>query len=102
MRHPALLDRSRTVVVLIDLQEAYRTVLHGWDEVAAACEQLVRGSALLGVPLLVTEQYPRGLGHTTPTVAAHLPAGVEAIEKMTMSCWGAPLFRERLRETGRT
>lgn len=102
MRHPALLDRHRAVVVLIDVQEAYRSVLHGWDEVTAACARLVQGAAILGVPLLVTEQYPRGLGHTTPTVAAHLPADLAPIEKMTMSCCGAPSFGERLRATGRT
>jgi nicotinamidase-related amidase len=102
MRHPGLLDRQRTAVVVIDVQEAYRTVLHGWEEVSAACVRLVQGATLLGVPLLVTEQYPRGLGHTTPTIAAHLPADVAPIEKMTMSCCGAPSFTERLRATGRT
>ena len=55
MRHPALLDRAGTVLVLIDLQEGYRRALHGWDRVTVASRLLVDGAAILGVPLLVTE-----------------------------------------------
>ena len=75
MRHPALLTREGTALVLIDLQEGYRTALYAWDTVLAACRRLVRGASLLGVPILVTEQYPRGLGHTAPEVMAELPPG---------------------------
>jgi len=101
MRHPALLDRERAVLVLIDLQEGYRAALHAWDRVVAACHLLVDGAAILGVPLLVTEQYPRGLGHTAPEVAGRFPPGLEILGKMTMSCCGAAAFVERLAATGR-
>jgi len=101
MRHPALLDRDRAVMVLIDLQEGYRKVLHGWDRTVAASVLLVRGAGILGVPFLVTEQYPRGLGHTAPEVTMHFPAGTVPIEKSTMSCCGADAFLERLQSTGR-
>ncbi len=101
MSHPALLDRRRTVLVLIDLQESYRTVLQAWDRVAAACDVLVRGAALLDVPFLVTEQYPRGLGHTVAEVARHFPPGLTVMEKMSMSCCGASAFMEALAATGR-
>jgi nicotinamidase-related amidase len=101
MRHPGLLDRNRAVLVLIDLQEGYRSVLHGWEPVAAACALLVRGARLLGVPLLVTEQYPRGIGHTATQVATHFPAGLVAVQKMTMSCCGATSFVDGLRALDR-
>jgi len=102
MRNAALLDRSRTALVLIDLQEGYRPALHRWDRVAAASTVLVRGAAMLDVPLLVTEQYPRGLGHTAAEVASHFPPQLTITEKMSMSCCGAAAFLERLRETRRT
>src|SRR2546426_623570 len=86
MRHPALLDPERSVLVLIDLQEGYRTALHAWERVVVACRLLVEGMAILGVPILVTEQYPRGLGHTAPEVAGRFPAGLQVVEKMSMSC----------------
>ncbi len=101
MPRPALLDRRRTLLVLIDLQEAYRPVLHAWDRVVTACAVLVRGAALLGLPLLVTEQYPRGLGRTAPEVAALFPPGLEPVQKMSMSCCGADAFREALAASGR-
>ena len=51
MRHPALLDRGATVLVLIDLQEGYRRALHGWERVVAASRLLVEGAAVLADPL---------------------------------------------------
>jgi len=101
MRHPALLDRERSVLVLIDVQEGYRRALDGWDRVVAASALLVRGAAVLGIPLLVTEQYPRGLGHTATELASLFPAGLEVVEKMTMSCCGAARFSEHLAATQR-
>jgi len=101
MRHPGLLDRDRTVLVLIDLQEGYRSALDGWPQVVRASTLLIRGATLLGVPLVVTEQYPRGLGHTAAEVAEHFPPGTPLIEKMTMSCGGATRFVETLRALGR-
>jgi nicotinamidase-related amidase len=102
MRHAGLLARERAVLVLIDLQEGYRSALHDWDRVASACSLLVRGAGILGVPLLVTEQYPRGIGHTAAEVAAHFPSGLEVVQKMTMSCCGAQAFTDALRRTERT
>src|SRR2546422_7875954 len=101
MRHPALLDRERCLLILIDFQEGYRTALYAWERVAVACRLLVEGMAILGVPILVTEQYPRGLGHTAPEVAARFPTGLQVIEKMSMSCCGATAFTERLAAPGR-
>jgi nicotinamidase-related amidase len=46
----------------------------------------------MGVPILVTEQYPEGLGHTVPEVAQQLPAGVEPIEKVCFSAAEAEGF----------
>jgi nicotinamidase-related amidase len=101
MRHPALLARESAALVLIDLQEGYRSALHGWDRVVTASALLVEGAAILGVPLLVTEQYPRGLGHTAPEVAEKFPHGLAVMEKTSMSCCGAAAFTERLAASGR-
>ena len=101
MQHPALLDRNRTTVVLIDVQEGYRNALHGWARVVAAARLVLRGTSLLQVPVLVTEQYPRGLGHTATELASELGPDVGMVEKMSMSCCGSPDFTERLAATGR-
>ena len=102
MRHPALLDRNRTVLLLIDLQESYRRVLHGWDVVVERSARLLRGCRLLSVPVLITEQYPKGLGHTAREVATHLPPETTAVQKLTMSCAGSPELLDALAAVGRT
>ena len=101
-RHPRLLSRDDTVLVVIDVQEAYRTVLFEYERVARQVARLLQGAAALAVPVLITEQYPKGVGATVAEVAAVLPPGVEPIQKMSMSCWGAPAFAEALRASGRT
>jgi len=100
VRSPRLLDRRRTALVLIDVQERYRTVLHGWDRVATACDLLLQGAQVLGVPTVVTEQYPRGLGHTAEELSRRFPRGVRLVEKQSLSCCGAPEFVEALASLG--
>jgi nicotinamidase-related amidase len=96
-----MLERERTVLLVIDIQDRYRTALHDWERVVAATALLLQGARVLEVPVLATEQYPKGLGRTAPEVARHLPPGLAMLEKMTMSCCGAAAFSERLAASGR-
>jgi nicotinamidase-related amidase len=79
------LDPERAVLVVIDVQEAFRKALPGFDDVAASVATLVRGAAAIGVPVVVTEQYPQGLGATVAEVADHLPDAVDRVEKVRFS-----------------
>ena len=81
------LDSRRAALVVIDVQEAFRKAVPSFDRVARATAALVQGAEATGVPVVVTEQYPRGLGRTVPEIAAHLPPGVEPVEKV---CFSAP------------
>lgn len=71
-------------------------MLPGWERVVTATRTLIRGAALLDVPIMVTEQYPQGLGHTASELRAALPSSFRPLEKRTLSCCGAPEFAERL------
>jgi len=62
-----LLSRERAALVVVDVQEAFRPYA-AFERVAHACGVLVQGARVLGVPVVVTEQYSRGLGHTAPEV----------------------------------
>jgi nicotinamidase-related amidase len=86
------LDPDQTTLVVIDVQEAFRKALPSFDSVAARAAVLVRGAAAIGVPILVTEQYPKGLGATVPEVADSLPTGVQALEKVQFSAAGVEGF----------
>ena len=63
-----LLQRERSVLVVVDVQEAFRKAVAGFEDAAARTAILVRGAQALGVPIIVTEQYPRGLGETVAEV----------------------------------
>jgi nicotinamidase-related amidase len=96
-----LLDRGDSVLVVIDVQERYLPHLHEGARVVEGTRRMIEGAKLVGVPILVTEQYPKGIGRTAPVVRDALPEGVHPIEKLTMSCLGAPEFADRLARSGR-
>jgi len=98
MRHPSLLNRKRAVLAVIDIQEAFRPVIEGFETLAGRVALLVRACRLLELPIIVTEQYPKGLGRTVPEIADHLPAGTEPVEKTAFSACGVQEFDTRLRE----
>jgi nicotinamidase-related amidase len=62
-----LLDRDRTALVVVDVQESFRPYA-SFEDVAGACAKLVQAARILEVPALVSEQYPKGLGPTAPEV----------------------------------
>jgi len=86
------LDRERAALVVVDVQGAFRKALPGFEQVARATGVMVEGAAELGVPIVVTEQYPRGLGATVPEVADRLPDGIAPIEKVRFSATEADGF----------
>lgn len=86
------LDRDRATLVVVDVQEAFRKAVPSFEGVAAASATLVRGAGAMGIPIIVTEQYPRGLGQTVEEVAQHLPEAVKAVEKVRFSATEADGF----------
>jgi nicotinamidase-related amidase len=95
-RHEALLRRDATGLIVVDVQEAFRPAIDGFDGMARGCGILAEGFATLGRPVLASEQYPKGLGRTVPEVAEHLPEGVEPVEKVRFSACGVEAFDRAL------
>jgi nicotinamidase-related amidase len=69
--------------------------------VVANAGRLVAGAGVLGVPVVHTEQYPRGLGPTVPELRAALEPAAP-IEKLTFDCCGEPSFAPALEAAGRS
>jgi nicotinamidase-related amidase len=88
----AKLDPQRAALVVIDVQEGFRKAIPVFDELARAVGVLVQGARVVGIPIVVTEQYPKGLGHTVPEVADHLPPDVKPIDKVVFSAVEADGF----------
>jgi nicotinamidase-related amidase len=98
MKHPSLLDRSRAALAVIDVQEAFGKIIPDFGEMVERVGLMVQACNLLDVPIIVTEQYPKGLGRTVEGIARHLPEGSSPIEKLSFSACGAQEFDLRLRE----
>ena len=85
------LEKERAALVVVDIQEGFRKAIPGFDGIAAAASTLVRGAEEMDVPIVVTEQYPKGLGATVPELAEHLP-GVDPLPKTVFSSAAADGF----------
>jgi len=97
---PAKLQKERVALVLIDMQEKFRPLIFEMSAVIAGCSRLVRFCERLGIPMLVTEHYPRGLGPTISELRALFPR-FEPLEKITFSCGGDSNFRTTITEWNR-
>jgi len=98
--HPRLLDQTRALLLVVDLQEAFRKTLHEWERTLARACVLIRGAHLLELPVVYTEQYPKGLGATVPEVREAL-GDAQRFEKRTLSALGAPGLAQALARLGR-
>jgi nicotinamidase-related amidase len=84
----ALLARDRAALLVVDVQESFRPYA-AFGDVASACAKLLEAARILELPALVSEQYPKGLGHTAPEVGL---AGEPLIEKTVFSAARADGF----------
>ncbi|HEV2814659.1 MAG TPA: isochorismatase family protein [Solirubrobacteraceae bacterium] len=84
-----MLARDRTTLVVVDLQEAFRKAVPDFEEVARRAATLVEGARILGVPAIVTEQYPTGLGRTVDEVGLN---GEPVLEKTVFAASQAEGF----------
>ena len=89
-------DQLLSQVVLIDIQDKLVDVMpkNEIKKVIDVSSMLLEASKLLEIPLLYTEQYPKGLGATVKELKSLLPH--RAIEKKTFSCLDEPKFKSAL------
>lgn len=89
-RHQGLLDRQDTGLLVVDMQEAFGPAIDRFEETVANCRILIEGFTILGAPIVVSQQYPKGLGQTVPALASALPPGTPVIDKVRFSVVGVP------------
>lgn len=82
------------------MQEAFRGAIGDFALIASRIPIAIKGFMALGVPVFVTEQYPRGLGKTAEEITLTLPTDFEFIEKTSFSCCGEPAFMKPLQDSG--
>ena len=85
---------------MVDIQEAFRAAISEFAQIAAQTAKAVKGFQILELPVIITEQYPKGLGRTASEILSVLPADFEFVEKTAFSSCGSTAFLEKLKETG--
>lgn len=95
-----LIERDASCLLVVDVQERLASVMTGRDAMENNVAVLMRGAARLGVPVLASEQYPKGLGRTLPALA-DLTAADTIVEKTAFSCLREDAWRVRFDEMGR-
>jgi nicotinamidase-related amidase len=95
-----LLDRNEVVLVFVDIQERLAAVMTDRQRVVDNCLHLIEVSKLLNIPVLLNEQYPKGLGPTVAEIRGALQP-YEPFEKLTFSCCRGGSFLKGLEASGR-
>ena len=80
-----LIDRDQSTLMVIDLQARLQPSIHDGGAVLANCIALLEAAQRLGVPCVITEQYPSGLGGTVEAVKA-VARDARYVEKTHFSC----------------
>lgn len=91
-----ILSAKHSSLVVVDLQARLMPAIHDGAAVVANTKILLRAAARLGVPMTVTEQYPKGLGPTVPDVIESLPNDAVILPKVTFSAMRDPATAERM------
>jgi nicotinamidase-related amidase len=95
-----MLEVDRTVLVVVDAQVKLMAAMHEKDQLIKNLVKLVKGAKVLNVPIIVTEQNPRGLGPTIPELA-ELIKDDPVISKLSFSCCGEEAFMAAFDKTER-
>lgn len=94
-----VLIEEKTALLVVDIQEAFLKSIPGLKEVIDRTETVIRAFDTLNRPILITEQYPKGLGHTVDALRG-ASGKAEYFEKSSFSACGAGGFRKRLEDDG--
>ena len=94
------LDQQEAVLVIIDIQDKLVAAMKHKDQVVENCLHLIELAKLLEIPILLTEQYPKGLGKTLPEIQEALPE-YAPFEKTDFNSCREAGFLEKVAATGR-
>lgn len=91
--------RENTIGLVIDIQERLVPVMEESEQFVENCIKLIQGLQILGLQLLVTQQYTKGLGETIEEIKSVI-SDFKYIEKKDFSCYDEPAFAEKLDISG--
>lgn len=93
-----MLDLGKSALVIIDIQERLVAATKYGTEVAQDMTKVAKAAAILNIPTIVTEQYPKGLGATVEELNSSLSENTTKLEKASFSALLEPEFKEKILE----
>lgn len=90
-----------TMALIIDYQERLLPVIHNPDTLIHNSSILVKGLKALNIPMVVTQQYTKGIGMTVPTIVEAVGEDFTYYDKVTFSCAEDPTIFEKIEEIGK-
>jgi nicotinamidase-related amidase len=95
-----MLQVKNSALLVIDVQGKLAQMMYEQEQLFGNLQKMVRGAQVLGLPIIVTEQNPEGLGPTIPELAQFL-TDTPLISKMSFSCCGNSEFMQAVKALGR-
>lgn len=95
-----MLDTSNSLLLVIDIQDRLVASLDK-DVIVTRVGKLVDAANILDVPVVLSEQYPKGLGHTVPLISSKLKEGTPVVEKTSFSLLREEGFLDRIKAYGK-
>lgn len=99
-RHPSILCAKNTILLVVDIQERLIPAIDSGQRVIDETGRLIEGCRVLDIPVIATEQYPKGLGPLVPEVRERIDSNL-IFSKLTFSACGAHEVMQLLQEQGR-
>ena len=97
------LKREDCILVAIDYQERLAPAMADRERLMEASAKLIEGFRILNLPILITQQYPKGLGQTVEEIKDAAGKDAVYLDKVTFSAWGDENFAaEFLKRSRRT
>lgn len=94
------LSAENSLLLIIDIQERLVAALEK-DTIVSKAVKVASAAKALGIPTIVTEQYPKGLGNTVPQLAEVLPEGTEVVEKTSFNALLEEGMAEKIKSFGK-
>lgn len=95
-----MFSRNNALLLIVDIQERLLPQINESQNLVKNTLALIECCKILNVPILITEQYPEGIGPTVSALASALDR-FPKISKRTFSCCREPQFRKALKESGK-
>jgi len=92
---------ENSVFLVCDVQERFRTLIHKFDHVALTSSIMVKASKIMGIPCVVTEQYPKALGHTCSEVLAGDTSPLIKVFEKSLFSMMTPEVEQHLKDLNR-